>query len=50
MHAISMFVACDHHVNLFVQVISIFCELTSQDYVPKMPIRPIQKALDVGSR
>ena len=28
----------------------IFCELTSQDYVPKMRIKLIEKALDVGSR
>ena len=29
--------------------ISIFCELTSQDCVPTLQIRLIEKALDVGS-
>ena len=44
MLVISKFIACDRHVDLFV----IFCELTSQDFVPKMRIRLIEKALDVG--
>ena len=36
-------------VKLIYVYILLFCELTSQDYVPKMRIRLIEKVLDVGS-
>ena len=37
-------------VKLINVYIPIFCELVSQDYVHKMRIRLIEKALDVGLR
>ena len=37
-------------VKLIYVYIPIFCEFTSQDYVPNMRIRLIEKALDVGLR
>ena len=49
MIVISKLVACDSGVDLYVLYLPIFCELTSRDYVPKMRIRMIEKALDVGS-
>ena len=52
MIVILKFIACDRQVDFCVGYIGLptFCELTSQEYVPKMRSRLIEKVLDVRSR